>query len=91
MGFSIDITDLLILGKSILDIEGRIVSEFNDNFPGKEWALCLLKRHNHLTQQMSQNIKNSHASVSSLEIKKFFDNLKFALKYDEASQIPSFF
>ena len=34
-GFPLDIMDLCILGKLILDIEGRIVSEFNDNIPEK--------------------------------------------------------
>ena len=68
----------------ILDIEGRIVPEFYNNFPGREWALIFLKRHNAaLTQRMSQNIKNCRASVSSSEITKFFDNLKITLKYGE--------
>ena len=58
-GFLYDITDLRVLGKSILDIEGRVVPKFYNNFPGRGWGLCFLKRHNPaLTQRMSQNIKN---------------------------------
>ena len=73
-----------------LNIEGRIVREFYNNFPGREWALRFLKCHNAaLTQQMSKNIKNCRALVSSSEITKFFYNLKITLKYGEEIQVPS--
>ena len=89
-GFLYDITDFRVLGKSILDIEGRIVPKFYNNFPGREWGLSFLKRHNPaLTQRMSQNIKNCRASVLSSETAKFFDNLKITLKYSEEIQVPS--
>lgn len=52
----------------------KILTQFRDNSPGKDWINSFLKRHN-LVTRLSQNIKRSRAKVSHKVIDDFFINL----------------
>ncbi|KAJ8932024.1 hypothetical protein NQ314_015018 [Rhamnusium bicolor] len=76
-GFPLNIEDLQMVTKSFLDRQGRQVSRFKDNMPGRDWVYSLIKIHNDtLTQRLAANIKRARASVSPEIISQYFNNLK---------------
>lgn len=78
-GFPLSMEDLRMVTKSFLDRQGRIVSKFKNNIPGKDWVYSLLKRNRTLTQRLASNIKRARASVSPQTIKDYFTNLSTTL------------
>lgn len=56
-GFPLDGFDMRCLIKTHLDRNGMTVSRFKDNFPGRGWFKCFLKRHPDLIERMASNIK----------------------------------
>ena len=63
--------------KSFLDRQGRQVTRFKNNIPGRDWVYSLIKRHKaSLTQRLAANIKRARASVSPEVIRKYFKNLQ---------------
>ena len=70
-GFPFDILDLRILTRTYLEKQGRVVAQFANNLPSKEWARNFLRRHkDELALRTCQNIKRSRASVSADEVKE---------------------
>ncbi|KAJ8930609.1 hypothetical protein NQ314_016579 [Rhamnusium bicolor] len=61
-GFPLDLLEIRMLAKKYLDLKGRRVEKFQNNVPGKDWALSLLDRHKDQTsQRVSGNIKKARA------------------------------
>ena len=76
-GFPLCIEDLQMVTKSFLDRQGRQVTRFKNNIPGRDWVYSLIKRHKaSLTQRLAANIKRARASVSPEVIRKYFENLQ---------------
>ena len=76
-GFPLCIENLQMVTKSFLDTQGRQVTRFKNNIPGRDWVYSLIKRHKaSLTQRLAANIKRARASVSPEVIRKYFENLQ---------------
>ena len=87
-GFPLNLLDLRMLAKAYLDKCGRVVPKFQNNIPGKDWALSLLKRHEtKVTQRLASNINKSRAEVSRQTLKKYFENLQNTLEGVNAANI----
>lgn len=55
----------------------RVVTKFDNNLPGVEWAYSLLRRHkDEYSQTVASNIKKARAKVSRVSLIEYFDNLK---------------
>ena len=78
-GFPVDTWDLRCIVKSYLDRQGRVVKQFKNNLPGKEWTISFLKRHEQLTVRFASNIKRKRAEISADTINEFFSNLSAEL------------
>ncbi|KAB0790221.1 hypothetical protein PPYR_15001 [Photinus pyralis] len=73
-----------MMAKCFLE-KGRIVPQFINNLPGKDWALSVLKRHkNSYGQRLVTNIEKARATVSKETVNNYFTNLEQTLK-----EIPS--
>ncbi|XP_050295082.1 uncharacterized protein LOC126735176 [Anthonomus grandis grandis] len=76
-GFPFDILDLRLFVKNYLDKKGVQEVRLKDNFPGRDWALAFLKRHEKLiSNRLSSNISTKRASLSPEAIDNFFDNAR---------------
>lgn len=83
-GYPMDIYDLRLIVKHYLDSRGKTVKRFNNNMPGRDYAIGFLKRHkNSLSFRMCQNIKRARAQISPDIIKDYFDKLR-----DELIDVP---
>ena len=75
-GFPMNLFDLRCLAKIYLDQQGRKVTAFKDNLPGKDWAASFVKRHSEqLTRRICQNIKVARSKIDATLVNKYFDNL----------------
>lgn len=74
-GFPLEESDLIFVIKDYLSSQGRIVKEFTNNTPGREWVRSFLKRHEELSKRFANNIKRVRAQVSEQVIEEFIDNL----------------
>lgn len=83
-GYPLTRREILYLVKNYLDRKG-VKSRFKDNLPGNEWFYTFMKRNNHLTERLAQNIKRCRAAVTKTMIQDYFDNLSFTLQ----SVLPS--
>ncbi|XP_046688262.1 uncharacterized protein LOC124374000 [Homalodisca vitripennis] len=83
-GYPLSTFDVRCFVKYHLDIEGKNVLKFKNNFPGADWADGFLSRHKAiLSQRMCQNIKRSRAKLSPKVINDYFDELK-----DTVTDVP---
>ena len=90
-GFPMDQMDVRYLAKSCLDKQGRCVSQFKENFPGKEWFKSFMQQQrNFVNERLCQNIKKSRAAVSVEEIEKYVKNLNEILKDLPSSNIVNY-
>lgn len=80
-GYPLDSFALRMLIKNYLDMSGKTIKRFNNNFPGKDFAYSFLKRHKKdLSHRMCQNVKRSRAAVSRETITEYFQRLETELK-----------
>jgi len=80
-GFPLDKTDLRMIVKVYLDKRGRSVKQFKSNYPGHDWSLSFMTRHNdRLSHRLCQNIAPKRAMVNPEDIKNYFKNLETTLK-----------
>lgn len=89
-GFPQQPRDVKNIVQSYFDRQGRIVKQFKNNCPGREWVKNFLKRHPELTVKMSENIKRVRASVTRETLQEYFANLESTLKDVPASQIINY-
>lgn len=90
-GYPLDLYGLRLIIKGYLDRQGRTVSKFKDNLPGKEFATGFMRRHKeNLAVRLCQNIKRSRARVSPDIINEYFDNIEETLKDIPASHIVNY-
>jgi len=75
-GFPFRMHEIGQIVKSYLDREGRIVQQFHDNTPGKEWCKRFMKSHPELTARMSENIKRCRAAITPEVIRDYFRKLE---------------
>jgi len=85
--FPLDLFELRMLVKAMLDKAGKTIKRFKNNIPGADWAKGFLARHKALTHRVTQNIKLSRASVGVQEINKYFDNLEESIRNVPAENI----
>ena len=79
-GFPFDDMDMRMLAYNYLTAQGRIVKQFKNNFPSKEWSMSFIKRHkSQLVSRLCQNIKRTRASLSADEVASYFEHLKTSL------------
>lgn len=78
-GFPIDELDLRFIAKAYLNRQGKIVREFKDNLPGRDWAKCFLRRLPILTKRFASNIKRARAAVTDETITDYITNLEHFL------------
>lgn len=74
-GFPLTEFDLKMIIREYLASQGRIVAQFKNNIPGKDWMICFLKRHQHLSRRLANNIKRVRAQVSENIIADFIQNI----------------
>lgn len=86
-GFPLDTWDLRCIVKSYLDRQGRILRQFHNNLPGKEWTLSFLKRHRVLTLRFASNIKRKRAEISADVIDEYFNYVENELQNIPPSNI----
>lgn len=80
-GLPLSIEDAQMVTKSFLDRQGRQITRFKNNTPGRDWVYSLSKRHNNiLTQRLVSNIKRSRAGVSKEVIDEYFRNLHLSIE-----------
>ncbi|KAJ8966826.1 hypothetical protein NQ314_003288 [Rhamnusium bicolor] len=77
--------------KKYLDLKGRKVEKFQNNVPGKDWALSLFDRHkDQASQRVSGNIKKARAKVSRETLTTYFGNLEDTLNNVAPSTIYNY-
>ena len=76
----LDLLELRMLVKTMLDKAGKTVTKFKNNLPGQDWAQSFLERHKTLTNRITQNIKVSRAVVGNTVVNEYFDNLEESLR-----------
>ena len=60
-GFPIDELDLRFIAKAYLSRQGKIVRQFKDNLPGRDWSKFFLARRPILTKRFASNVKRVRA------------------------------
>ncbi|KAJ4442019.1 hypothetical protein ANN_11883 [Periplaneta americana] len=87
-GFPFTLLDLRYVVKAYPDRQGRRITCFKRNFPGKDWAKSFLNRHQCiLSHRFAQNISRNRAAVDANVITEYFSNLKVSLQGVPASHI----
>lgn len=79
-GFPVVELDFRFVIKTYLDKKGVTVDRFKQNLPGYEWTKSFLKRHEHLSVRLSQNIKKARADVNAETINNYISNLSDVVK-----------
>jgi hypothetical protein len=74
-GFPLDCEDIRKFVKNYLDKRGGVVSQFQNNRPGKDWVKGFMQRHN-FTNRVVSNVKRNSTSVTAEVISKYFDHLE---------------
>ena len=83
-GFPCDEIDFRFIVKAYLARQGRIVSQFKNNLPGRDWVKSFLNRHHQLAVRFAANIKRARASVDEKVITDYIENLS-----NELEGVPS--
>ena len=80
-GYPLDLFDLRIITKMLLDKSGRKVAKFGPtNLPGLEWAKSFVSRHKSLLSfRQCSNINPNRVSLSKEVIEQYFQNLEESL------------
>lgn len=87
-GFPLTLFDMRMMAKYYLDRKGVVITRFQNNIPGADWAYNLLERHkNAYGQRVATNIKRSRAAVSKETLEQFFDNIENVIKNLPSSNI----
>ncbi|KAJ8911571.1 hypothetical protein NQ315_008914 [Exocentrus adspersus] len=87
----IDLYGLRLIIKGYLDRQGKTISEFKDNLPGREFAIGFMTRHKeNLAVRFCQNIKRVRARVSPSIINDYFNNLEETLRGVPPTHIVNF-
>lgn len=81
-GFPIDEVDLRFIAKAYLSRQGKIVRQFKDNLPGRDWAKSFLARLPTLTKRFASNIKRARAAVTEEKVTEYITNLEHVLTED---------
>ncbi|CAG5002324.1 unnamed protein product [Parnassius apollo] len=55
--------------------QGRVVKNFKNNIPGKDWLASFFSRHQSLSRRLANNIKRVRAQVSEDVISNFIENI----------------
>ena len=88
-GYPFDLVDVGMFAKQVLSEEGRVVRQFNDNLPSKNWARLFLKRNNEtINFQGCQNLTPTNASLSSKDITSFLTNPQQSLVVANEDGVP---
>ncbi len=74
-GYPMTVLDLRLLVKAYLDSQGR-TSRFVNNFPGRFFVECFLRRHPTLTVRTANLIKRSRAALSVADVEDFFNRFE---------------
>lgn len=74
-GFPIDELDLRFIVKNYVTRQGKKITCFSDNLPGRDWAKSFLKRHPQLTVKFSSNIKRNRAQIDEKILSDYFEQL----------------
>lgn len=87
-GFPLTLFDIRMMGKYYLDRKGVVITRFQNNIPGADWAYNLLERHkNAYGQRVATNIKRARAAVSKKTLEQFFNNIENVIKDIPSSNI----
>ena len=88
-GFPMDLTDIRMVAKNILEKQGRTVIRFRNNIPSSDWASAFLRRHKQrLTQRTCQNIKSQRAGVNHDTVNEFYRNMEETLTGADGQCVP---
>ncbi len=83
--------------KSYLDDSGR-KTKFKDNYPGYDWSVGFVKRHQQLSHRLVKSTKPERAKVTPEMVRKFFENFEEVvqnvppeniLNYDESAFVDN--
>lgn len=81
-GQPLDLLDIRMIAKRILEQTGRSVPVLRNNTPGLDWAYSFLKRHEQdISLRFAQNIKRGRAEISAETVIQYFDHLNESLKH----------
>ena len=90
-GFPLTLFDVQMFVKNYLERQGRTISKFTNNVPGRDWAYGLIKRHqNAVAAKLASNISKPRASVGEAMINEYFQNLTLTLHEVPASHLFNF-
>lgn len=78
-GFPMTVKDISKIVCSFVTKQGRTVSQWRDNMPGRDFVKAFAARNN-LTTRLATNIKHQRASVGASQINEFFENIEPYLK-----------
>ena len=70
-GFPMTIEDVCDLVQKYLKESNKVVKQFKNNRPGRDWSSNFLKRHPELTKRLCENIKRNRAQVSAKLIEEY--------------------
>ena len=89
-GFPATAKDVQHYIQAYLNTKNRVVPQFKNNLPGKEYMFYLLKRHKDYTKRLASNIKRARAAVDERTLREFHENLKKACEGVLASNVWNF-
>jgi len=79
-GFPLTLMDIRNLVQEYLNRGGIVEKRFNQNMPGRDWALAFLRRNPVLSQRLCTNIKRVRAGVDRETLTEYFGHLRESLR-----------
>ncbi|KAJ2945182.1 hypothetical protein O0L34_g9252 [Tuta absoluta] len=89
-GFPLTDFDLKMIIRDYLTSQGRVVEQFKNNVPGKDWVNSFFLRHAVLCRRLANNIKSVRAQVSKETTTEFIDNITTVLEGKPAENIYNY-
>lgn len=75
-GFPATTLDVQHYIQAYLNTKNRVIPQFQNNLPGKEYMWYFLKRHKDYTKRLTSNIKRARAAVDERILREFHENLE---------------
>ncbi len=84
------ISDLPTIVQEYLNSIPKIIPQFRNNRPVKDWGCNFLNRYHEIKARFAENVKYSRVKVSPESIKSYFKELKVALEAVEPKVIVNY-